>query len=81
MDLIFVDVAHKFRENPKNVIGIMYMQSTTLFYASVFSSNIVFQIERPAVMRERTSQLYTLIAYYAAKIIVELPVLLVLPLV
>ena len=59
----------------------MYLMILTLFNISVFSNVLVFQLERALFLREHANQMYSLPAYYLTKMLIEIPILLLQPLI
>jgi len=58
----------------------MFMQSMMLFMLPMFSSVLVFQMERATFLREHRKQMYSVSAYLISKILIEMPVNMLLPL-
>jgi ABC-type multidrug transport system permease subunit len=58
----------------------MFMLSMMLFNLPMFSNVLVFQMERATFLREYCNQMYSLPAYLISKILVEMPVNMILPL-
>lgn len=59
----------------------MFMMTMMLFMLQMFSNVLVFQMERPVFLREYCNQMYGLAPYYASKMFIEIPVLILIPLV
>ena len=48
----------------------------TIFMFTMFGNLLTFQLERPIFLREQANQLYSVTPYYLAKILIDMPVLL-----
>ena len=59
----------------------MFICMMMLFMQAVFSNVLTFQLERPVFLREHANMMYSLSPYYLTKMLVEIPILLVLPLI
>ena len=57
----------------------MFMVSTMGFMNSYLGTLNTFQGERPVFLREQANRMYGVLPYYAAKIIGDLPVFIVIP--
>jgi hypothetical protein len=65
----------------QNTIGALFMMVMMLFMLTMFSNVLVFQLERPVFLREHCNQMYDLAPYYLSKMLIEVPVLIMVPLV
>lgn len=65
----------------QNTIGAMYLIIMMLFMVNTFSNLLIFQIERDVFFREHANQMYSVMPYYMTKLMIELPVLILTPLV
>ena len=67
-----------FKEQ-KNMAGAMFFLSVQMFMNSYLGTTQVFQVERPVFLREQANQMYGIIPYYTSKMIGEIPVFIVIP--
>lgn len=63
-----------------NTTGCLYFANTSLMMQYFFSTILVFQRERPVFLREQSNLMYDVMPYYLAKVALEMPVLIVGPL-
>ena len=63
-----------------NMSGLIFAWSVQTLISWVFGSILTFQMERPVFLREQANQLYGSVPYYFAKIMIEVPISLLLPL-
>lgn len=59
----------------------MFFLSVMFFMNSYMSTTLVFQIERPVFLREQANHMYGVTPYYCSKILSEIPVYIVIPIV
>jgi len=67
------------RVTVQNSIGAMFMMTMTQFMGNTFPNLLVFQTERPVFMREQINQMYDVFPYYLTKVMLEMPVMLITP--
>jgi len=61
--------------------GSIFYILVNMTFVNVMSTILIFQDERPVFLREFSNQMYGVPAYYLAKVIVEIPVMALRPLV
>ena len=64
----------------KNATGCMFLLMMEMMLANSLCNFLVFQVERPVFLREYSNNLYRIAPYYLTKIIIELPLIFLSPL-
>ena len=62
------------------VYGAIFFLSINTFMANLFNTILVFQSERAVFLREQANQMYGVFAYFMAKTVMDMPVIIVAPL-
>jgi hypothetical protein len=65
----------------KNMTGSIFFLSANVFTGLVYASITSFQLERAVLLRELAGKVYGLSAYFAAKNLVEIPLMFLFPLI
>lgn len=63
------------------MIGGMFIILVNNFMGTFFGTLNVFQLERPVFLREQANQMYGLTAYFLTKNLIDMPILLIQPLI
>ena len=61
------------------VYGVVYFISINQFMGNFMNTILVFQSERPVFLREQANKMYSVFAYFIAKVMMDTPVLIVSP--
>ena len=61
--------------------GMLFFSCINIFMGFFNGTILVFQDERPVFLREQANKMYSVTAYYLAKIAIEVPILIVLPMI
>ena len=54
--------------------GCLFFNAVDLLFANVMGTILTFQEERPIFLRDYSNRMYSVPAYYLAKILLDLPV-------
>nr|QUF59469.1 ATP-binding cassette transporter Abcg-like5 [Brachionus angularis] len=78
LGLIFLRLKYD-QSGVQNMNGIMFLFLTNMSFTNMFSVLNTFPAEIPIFLREHQNGMYSVISYYLAKIITDLPKFIVLP--
>ncbi|KAL1569871.1 ABC transporter G member 21 [Salvia divinorum] len=70
---------HSDANHIQDQVGLLFFFSIFWGFFPLFNAIFVFPLERPIIMRERSSGMYRLSSYYIARMVGDLPMELVLP--
>jgi ATP-binding cassette, subfamily G (WHITE), eye pigment precursor transporter len=55
--------------------GCLFFMAVNLVFANMMGTILTFQDERPVFLREYTNRMYSVPAYYMAKVLLETPMM------
>ena len=64
-----------------DVGGAMFFSCMCTFMAPMMMTVNVFQHERPVFLREQANKMYNVVPYYVAKLLSEIPIFIIVPLI
>lgn len=64
-----------------NTLGACFFMAVTNLMNNYFGTVLVFQTERPVFLREQANKMYGVTPYYLSKMLTEMPVLFLCPLI
>ena len=78
-DCVFWQLTGDSYNNVMNMASTFYFFMMANLMSSLASSIFIFQVERPLFLREVAEDMYSVEAYFVAKLVVDIPILLLVP--
>jgi ABC-type multidrug transport system permease subunit len=62
-----------------NLVGAIFFMAVSMFMGSYMMTTQSFQNERPVFLREYANKMYTVLPYYLAKVLADIPAYVIVP--